>query len=456
MTQTNSIFKRILRFYSRGEEKPRLEDKDEIDRIYKRCRLSVIVTLTLGYGFAYTCRLGLSVIKKPLIDMGIFSPEQLGWIGAAYLWGYGAGKVFNGFMADRVNVRVFIPTGLAISALFNLAMGNNTYVYVAIALWGANGWFQGFGAPSSVVSITQWFSGKRRGTMYGVWSGAHSLGEGLTYFGTAALVSVTAWQAAFIGPGITCLVVAVALYFGLRDRPETLGLPPVNEWAGVKLTAAETDSQAGSAGAAQIALLKIPAIWIIGLSSALMYVTRYAINNWGVLYLQEAHGFSLVEAGGLIGINTISGIGGCVAYGYISDRFFGARRPPLTLMFGIVEILSLLLVFFCPQGNVTLLTIGFIFYGFTLSGLLAVLGGLFAVDIAPKRAAGAAMGIIGVFSYVGAGIQELVSGSLIGQSITMVDGVRHYDFTLPILFWLGASVLSMLLAASQWRVKVVD
>ncbi len=266
MKESSSIFKKILRFYSRGEEKPRLENKDEIDRIYKRCRLSVIVTLTLGYGFAYTCRLGLSVIKKPLIDMGIFSPEQLGWIGAAYLWGYGAGKVFNGFMADRVNVRVFIPTGLAISALFNLAMGNNTFVYIAIALWGANGWFQGFLAPSSVVSITQWFSGKRRGTMYGVWSGAHSLGEGLTYFGTAALVSVTTWNAAFIGPGFTCLVVAVALYFGLRDRPETLGLPPVNEWAGVRQTASE--STTASATAAQFALLKIPSIWIIGLSSA--------------------------------------------------------------------------------------------------------------------------------------------------------------------------------------------
>ncbi|MBW1808922.1 MAG: MFS transporter [Deltaproteobacteria bacterium] len=456
MNQSSSIFKKLLRFYSRGEEKPPLENSDEIDRLYRRCRLSVIVTLTLGYGFAYTCRLGLSVIKKPLIDLGIFSPEQLGWIGAAYLWGYGAGKVFNGFLADRVNVRIFIPTGLAISALFNLAMGNNTFVYVAIALWGANGWFQGFGAPSSVVSITQWFSGRRRGTMYGIWSGAHSLGEGLTYFGTAALVSVTTWNAAFIGPGFTCLVVAVALYFGLRDRPQTMGLPPVNEWAGQEPEASESESTPGSATSAQLAVLKMPAIWIIGLSSALMYVTRYAINNWGVLYLQEAHGFSLTAAGGLIGVNTISGIGGCVAYGYISDRFFAARRPPLTLMFGIVEILSLLLIFYCPKGDVTLLTIGFVFYGFTLSGLLAVLGGLFAVDLAPKRAAGAAMGIIGVFSYIGAGIQELVSGSLIGQSITIVDGVRQYDFSLPIMFWLGASVLSMILAASQWRVKVKD
>jgi OPA family sugar phosphate sensor protein UhpC-like MFS transporter len=38
----------------------------------------------------------------------------------------------------------------------------------------------------------------------------------------------------------------------------------------------------------------------------------------------------------------------------------------------------------------------------------------------------------------------------------MVDGVRHYDFRLPVLFWIGASILSMLLAASLWKVQVKD
>jgi OPA family sugar phosphate sensor protein UhpC-like MFS transporter len=442
---------KFLRFFARGPAAPRIRDPGQVDRLYRRTRLSVIITLTLGYAFAYTCRLGLSVVKKPLIDGGIFSAEQLGWIGAAYLWGYGAGKVFNGFLADRVNVRRFIPTGLAISACLNLIMGLNTLVCVAAVLWGFNGWFQGFGAPSSVVSITQWFSTRKRGTMYGLWSSAHSIGEGLTYFGTSALVAISIWNAAFIGPGLTCLLVAAGVYLGLRDRPETLGLPPVNEWAGQ-----EPDPKPRSTGSAQLAVLKMPAIWIIGLSSSLMYVTRYAINNWGILYLQEVHKFDLIEAGTLIGISTVAGAVGCIVYGFISDRFFGARRPPLTLIFGIIEVAALFLIFFGPAKNLYVMGLGFILYGFTLSGLLAVLGGLFAVDVAPKAATGAAMGVIGVFSYLGAGIQELISGYLVGAGTTMVDGVRHYDFRLPVLFWIGASILSMLLAASLWKVQVKD
>ncbi|MFH1176699.1 MAG: MFS transporter, partial [Acidobacteriota bacterium] len=163
----------------------------------------------------------------------------------------------------------------------------------------------------------------------------------------------------------------------------------------------------------------------------------------------------LVEAGSLIGLNTVAGIGGSVAYGFISDRLFNARRPPLTLIFALVEIGALLLIFYGPPSTL-LMSVGFVLYGFTLSGLIAVLGGLFAIDIAPKRAVGAAMGVVGGFSYLGAGIQELTSGLLVQRGMTMVDGVRHYDFSGATLFWVGASVASMVLATSLWRVRARD
>ena len=61
-----------------------------IDALYRRHRLRVMLAITLGYGFIYTCRLGLSIVKKPLIDEGIFTVEQLGMIGSALFYGYAA------------------------------------------------------------------------------------------------------------------------------------------------------------------------------------------------------------------------------------------------------------------------------------------------------------------------------------------------------------------------------
>jgi OPA family sugar phosphate sensor protein UhpC-like MFS transporter len=64
--------------------------------------------------------------------------------------------------------------------------------------------------------------------------------------------------------------------------------------------------------------------------------------------------------------------------------------------------------------------------------------------------------VIGIFSYIGAAVQENVSGHLIEQGLKVVDGVRTYDFTTVILFWIGSSFISMLLAASLWRVRLRD
>ena len=447
------MLRSVFAFLAPPPDAPRLSDPDEVDRLYRRFRASAIIGLTLTYGLYYTCRLGLSIVKKPLIDGGVFTAEELGMVGAGFFWAYGAGKLINGFLADRVSVRAFIPLGLAVSAVINLAFGVNQLVIAAVVLWAINGWFQGFGGPASVVGITRWFASSERGTMYGVWSTAHSVGEGITFGATSALVAATAWQAAFLGPGALCLIVAAVAYAVLRDRPESLGLPPVNEYKGEP-----ADAEPATTGRAQLEVLWSPAIWVIGLASASMYVSRYAVNNWGVLYLQEAHGLSLAEAGGLLGINTVAGIGGCAAYGWISDRFFAARRPPLTLIFGILEIAALLIIFFGPTGNRPVLIAGLVLYGFTLSGLLAVLGGLFAVDLVGRKAVGAAMGLVGAFSYVGAGAQEVISGILVGRGtrefdLVVIGEIRVYDFSAPIVFWIGASVVSMLLAATLWNVR---
>ena len=54
-----------------------------------------------------------------------------------------------------------------------------------------------------------------------------------------------------------------------------------------------------------------------------------------------------------------------------------------------------------------------VLFGFSIGVLLCFLGGLMAVVIAPKNASGAALGVVGVASYVGAGIQDIMSGLLI-------------------------------------------
>ena len=442
----------ILRFFRAGEYQPQLVDQNKIASKYLKYRKEVLASIIVLYGFGYTCRLALSVVKKPLIDSGVFSIGDLGLVGSSYFYGYALGKFFNGFFADYANVKRFFTFGLITSGLINISMGLSQSLILWVVFWFLNGWVQGIGAPSCAIALTNWFSPKERGRFYGIWSTAHSIGEGLTFIGSAALVDYFSWRAGFIGPGILLIIITIIGYRYLQDSPKSLGLPSVGSWK------RETDTKLISKNFKevlnnQLKIIKYPSIWILGLASSTMYVTRYAINSWGILYLQEIRGYSLIEAGSIIGLNTFTGIIGCVAYGFISDKYFDARRPPVTLMFGVVEIVSLFLIFFGPDSTLVL-TIAFLIYGFTLSGLLAVLGGLFALDIAPKNISGAAMGFIGLFSYIGAGIQEKISSVLIKTSVLNNTSTLVYDFDDAVLFWVFASVISFLLSLTLWNKKV--
>jgi OPA family sugar phosphate sensor protein UhpC-like MFS transporter len=241
----------------------------------------------------------------------------------------------------------------------------------------------------------------------------------------------------------------------LADRPRTLGLPTVADWRGDYYDTSAPSEPRSGLFATQLSILKIPAVWILALSSAALYVTRYGINSWGILYLQEARGFSLAAAGAILTASTIAGVAGALAFGFVSDKFFGARRPPVNLLFGLIEIGGLLLLFYGPQTTIVAY-VAVILFGFSMTGLVTSLGGLFAIDICPKRVAGAALGMVGVFSYIGAAIQEQVSGALIDSNMRIVGTDRIYDFTPAIWFWIGCSIVGTLLASTLWNTKLRD
>ena len=442
--------KRVLKWFATGPDATPLTDGGAIDRLYQNKRWRLFLWLILGYGFFYTCRLSLSVAKKPMLDEGILSVEQMGIIGSLLLFVYAFGKFFNGFLADRANIRRFMSVALFCSAIANLAFGAANNFYLFAALWAFNGWFQSIGSAPSVVSLCQWFSNKERGTRYGVWAGAHNIGEGLTFVGTALIVNAFGWRWGFWGPGLACIIVAIIMYINLSDRPQTYGLPNVADH--------KKDYSAGkpselSVGKLQLIVLKTPIVWVLGLSSACMYMSRYAVNSWAIFYLQEGKGYGLIEAASAMAAYPIFGLIGAVCSGFLSDKFFGARRNVPTLLYGLLLVFSLCLFYYSPPGLLLVDTIALAAFGFAVGGLIVFLAGLIAVDLMPTGAAGAVKGIIGLFSYLGAASQDWISGVLIEQSKTTIDGITTYQFDNAFFFWIGASVASLLLAMFAWNAK---
>lgn len=447
------MLSKIRNFYTiSSDAAPReFASEQEQQKHYKRLRMQSFVAATLGYSLYYVCRTGLNVMKKPIIDSGTLNATQLGVVSSALLFTYAVGKFVNGFVADHCNIKRFMFTGLCISAFVNAMMGimgftsgliPATVMTVCFAvMWGFNGWAQSMGAPPAIISLSRWFSLKERGTFYGIFSASHNLGEFFSFVFVGCLVAFFSWQAGFFGSAIAGILGCILIYFYLHDHPGAHGLPSVEALSHEhvnKKTASMTT------GEIQKMVFRTPAVWILALASAFMYISRYAINGWGMLFLQEAKGYSQETATWVISINALLGILGTVLSGWFSDKLFNGDRKIPALIFGILNSVALTLFFF--GGNALWINImAMVLFGIAIGVLICFLGGLMAIDIVPRRATGAALGLVGIFSYVAAGIQDVASGILIDGHSTLVDGVRHYDFLPVCIFWLGASVLSFIL-----------
>lgn len=438
---------------------------DEKKKYYNKLRWSTFLAGTIGYSLYYVCRTSLNVVKKPILESGALDAHQLGIIGSALLFAYAIGKFVNGFLADYSNIKRFMATGLALSTLANLCVGicglvssqtafiSTTAFFIIFAImWGINGWSQSMGAPPAIIALSRWFPLKERGTFYGFFSASHNMGEFLSFIFVGAVVGLFGWQWGFVGSSIAGVIGILVIVFLLHDTPQSKGLPSVAEMSGERVT-----KKIGSESVAQVqkAVLKNPFVWILALSSSFMYISRYAINGWGVLFLQEVKGFSLTTATQIISINALLGVIGTVFSGWMSDKLFHGRRNILAFLFGVVNTLALCLFLF--SGDSMFLNIlSMVLFGIAIGVLICFLGGLMAVDIVPRNATGAALGIVGMTSYIGAGIQDIVSGWMINSHKVMVDGKNIYNFDQVSLFWISASVISFVLVLFVWKAKSTE
>jgi OPA family sugar phosphate sensor protein UhpC-like MFS transporter len=349
-----------------------------------------------------------------------------------------------------------MATGLFISALANLLMGvfglfgnmlPTMLIFISFAiLWGINGWMQSMGSAPGVISLSRWFPQSKRGSYYSLFSSSPYIGEFISYNILALVVGWLGWQAGFIAAALAGLAGALVILLFVSDTPESKGLPSVQELSGESLT--KEDNM--PTRELQKMILKHPGIWVIAISSAFIYITKYAVAGWGVLFLQKARGAELAEASQVIAFSAVFGILGTVLAGWLSDRMFNGDRAKPAILSGIISTLSLILFLFVGGGFV--LNIFYVsLFSLSTGVLYCIVAGLMAVDIVPRKATGAALGVVGISSYVAAGIQDIVSGYLIqGFTVESAGGIV-YDFGPVSWFWIVASVISFVLPVLNWK-----
>ena len=406
-------------FLAPSTHKERLDDKD-IDPTYQKLRRQVFLGIFIGYAGYYLVRKNFSLAIPDLIALG-YTKAELGFALSGVSIAYGLSKFFMGNLSDRSNARNFITIGLVLSALTMIFMGLVPFatgsIMTMFILLFFNGWFQGMGWPSCGRVIVHWFSVSERGTRAAVWNLAHNVGGGL--IGPLAILGMAIfvdWHSKFYFAGIAALMLAVVAWLFVRDTPQSCGLPSIEEHTGDYPHAfTYTESHETEFSARDIFfkyVLNNRLLWYIAIANAFVYLVRYGVLDWAPTYLDEVKSFSMKESSWAYFLYEFAGIPGTILCGYLSDRYFRGHRAPASLVYMILVTVAVFIYWKNPAGqplidNLALITIGFLIYG------PVMLIGVHALDLVPKKAAGTAAGLTGLFGYLGGALFANIAMGLV-------------------------------------------
>lgn len=430
--------------------------EDQIDSEYKKFRLQVFLGIFIGYAAYYLIRKNFSLAMPYLIEEG-FSKSALGFALSALSISYGLSKFVMATISDRSNPRMFLPAGLILSAVISLLMGFVPFFTSSIAIMFImlflNGWFQGMGWPPSGRVLVHWFSVSERGNKTAIWIVAHNVGGGLMAPIAVAGVAIfsgitgsaTGYEGVFILPALVAIAVAVISYWLIRDTPQSVGLPPIEEYRNDYSSKSKKtfEKELSTKEILFKHVLNNKWVWAIALANIFVYFVRYGVLDWAPTYLSEEKGFDMSKSSVAYFLYEWAGIPGTLLCGWISDKWFKGRRGPAGFVFMAGVLIAVLVYWFNPAGNpmidmASLIAIGFLIYG------PVMLIGLQALDFVPKKAAGTAAGLTGLFGYLGG---TLTANALMG---VIVDASGwNAGFTL-----LTAScAIAALIFAMTWNVR---
>jgi len=149
---------------------------------------------------------------------------------------YGFSKFASGVLGAKTEANVLLAGGLVATAAVNIMFGFGASLTWFCVFWAMNGLLQGLGGPCCARILTNWWASGERGTYWGMWNIAHNIGGFLAPIIVGMTAKTFGWRWGMWTPGIIGLTIGSFVVWAARDRPESLGYPPVEVSEASKVT----------------------------------------------------------------------------------------------------------------------------------------------------------------------------------------------------------------------------
>jgi len=372
-----------------------------------------LITLWFVYFFVYFDRVAPAVVAPEIMKTFGISAASMGLLSAAYFYPYAAMQIPSGVLSDFLGPRLavtifFIIAGIG-TALFGIASSFNWAVFGRVLM--------GVGVAVVYIPVmkiqAQWFRPYEFATLTGILLTVGNIGALGAAAPLAKFVALTGWREAFYYLGAICVILAVLVYLLVRNKPQDMGLPTINEVDGIQVDAVQAakDDAITLWEALKMSVLNRNFPWLAVYAFAVYGPMMGFQGLWAVPYMMDILGFQKQIASNVLSWWAIGMICGCPIAGYLSDRVLQSRKK-VVIGGAVVYTLGWLYLALNPGGwsPATMSAFCFLMGGF---------GGVYITNYAhlterlPRKVVGTAIGVFNLFYFVGGAFYQQYMGKIL-------------------------------------------
>lgn len=387
--------------------------------------------LALAYIIVFFHRVAAGVVRGELITTFNITDVEFGNFGAMYFYPYMLMQIPSGILADTLGARKTVTIGTVLAGVGSIVFGfapSITLAYIGRLTVG-------LGVSVVFISIlkilSQWFKPGEFGRMSGLTSFIGNGGALLAQYPLVLLVSAIGWRQSFSVIGMVSVLIALVTYIIVRNKPEDLGLKPIN---------LINEKEESSIKDGLKTIFTNPYTWPTFLAMGGIFGTVIAfMGTWGVPYMMDVYGLTKGQASIYTMMVTLGLMVGSLIVGNISDKIRKRKLP--FIIFSTIYLAIWLIFILVKPGSMNL---NFLYILFFLMGLMSpgfVLSWACGKEVNPEKYSGISTSIANMGGFLFAAIiQPLIGFILENANSGSVVG----DYNRAFMVCLVAIVISLI------------
>lgn len=385
-----------------------------LDPRQRRLRLIAFALLASAFMVAFFHRVAPTVIVDELREDLNASAVALGWLGAVYFYVYTAMQIPAGILADRYGPRLSVAGGCLVAA------GGSLLFAAAGGLLAADAGrlLVGLGVSTAFVGLMKfnanWFDARQYARMAGVVILIGNAGAVLGVSPLARLLNWVEWREAFVGLALISLLLAVAIFLVVRDRPasatpdhgETGAAPREPWWSSLAAVASNR------------------ALWPHFTGLFAVVGSFFAFSGlWAVPMFHDVFALDRTSASDYVTLSLVAFALGSFAAGWVSDRL--GHRKPVIVAAAVLSLLTYLYTWMGPWAPGASAWWLFLAHGLCPAGMVVCYTA--AKESVSFRHTGMAIALVNTGLFLGAAVLQPAFGWLL-ESQAVGDMLQHADY----------------------------